>query len=148
VDETSRLIELTAGHTVSADDTLGARLADADLAILGAPRADYERYAAGIRVEYAHVDPDVFALVRRSVLDGFLNRPRLYLTDAMHDALDEPARANLQAELDQLVAHELDLQPPEDPPHTPWYVEVVGGAEATDPADTTDATDSTGPGPD
>jgi predicted metal-dependent HD superfamily phosphohydrolase len=150
VAETARLIELTAGHKVAADDVLGSLLADADLAILGASPADYERYAAGIRIEYAHVDPDVFALVRRSVLDGFLRRPRLFLTDEMHATLDAAARANLQAELDQLVAHDLDLEPPEVPAQTPWYVEVIEGAETVeaDGADGSERAESTGPGPD
>src|SRR5262249_11711100 len=53
IDETARLIELTAGHAVGATDRNGAVLADADLAILAAAPARYERYARGVRMEYS-----------------------------------------------------------------------------------------------
>src|SRR6185503_7621320 len=53
VREVARLIELTAGHVVVPGDANGAVLADADLAILGAPPARYDRYAAAVRKEYS-----------------------------------------------------------------------------------------------
>ena len=49
VAEVRRLVLLTAGHTVAPGDPDGALLCDADLAVLAAPPADYDRYAAAIR---------------------------------------------------------------------------------------------------
>lgn len=51
IAEVSRLILLTAGHTVTPGDRLGARLVSIDLSILGTDPAAYDAYAAGIRAE-------------------------------------------------------------------------------------------------
>lgn len=101
-DETVRLIELTAGHEVAAGDRNAMVLVDADLAILGAPREVYDRYAADIRAEYAHVDDDAYRAGRRAVLESFLARPRLFHTDTAHDRFDAPARDNLRREITAL----------------------------------------------
>ena len=44
----------------------------------------------------AHVPEDVFRERRAQLLRGFLARPRIYRTDAFHDALEARARENLQ----------------------------------------------------
>ena len=98
-DETARLIELTAGHEVASGDRNAMVLVDADLAILGAPPDEYDRYAAGIRDEYAHVGDDAFRSGRRAVLEPFLARPRLFRTDTAHERFDAPARENLRREI-------------------------------------------------
>lgn len=99
VAEVERLVLLTAGHEVAAGDADGAVLADADLAILGAPPERYARYAADVRAEYAHVPDDAWRTGRAAVLEGFLGRPRLYRTEAAHRRWDAAARRNLAAEL-------------------------------------------------
>lgn len=71
-DEVARLVRLTAGHTVDPDDRSGAVLVDADLWILSAPADRYDRYAAAVRAEYAHVPDDVWSTGRGQVLDRFL----------------------------------------------------------------------------
>jgi len=106
--EVARLVELTAGHQVprlddGREDDNGMLLVDADLAILGARRARYERYAAAIRLEYAHVDDDAYRAGRRAVLETFLARGSLYFTALMRDRCDEPARENLRWELVRLT---------------------------------------------
>jgi predicted metal-dependent HD superfamily phosphohydrolase len=77
-------------------------LLDADLAILGAPPSEYERYADAIRREYAHVPEPAFVTGRGRVLRGFLERERIYRTDAAHQRFDGPARRNLAWELERL----------------------------------------------
>jgi len=101
-DETARLIELTAGHVVEEGDRNAVVLVDADLAILGAPPADYDRYAADIRDEYGHVDDDAYRSGRRAILESFLARPRLFHTDTAHARFDGAARANLRREIASL----------------------------------------------
>ena len=98
-DEVVRLVLLTAGHEVEAGDRNGAVLVDADLSILGAPADRYERYVGDVRAEYAHVDDDAWRAGRSAVLRGFLDRPRLFVTDPYHDRLDAAAQRNLAGEL-------------------------------------------------
>ncbi len=99
VAEVARLVELTADHAVEPGDVNGAVLADADLTIFSAPPDRYARYATDVRAEYAHVDDDAWRRGRLAVLDAFLSRPRLYLTDRAHSMCDTAARRNLAAEL-------------------------------------------------
>ena len=110
------LIEATAGHTAgdTAGDTVDRDLADrdlaaqrailldADLAILGAEPQSYSAYVIGVRAEYFFVDDDQWQLGRGQILRGFLERPRIFATEYMHDQLDHRARANIQAELTTL----------------------------------------------
>ena len=86
----------------SDDDT--AMLLDADLAILGAEPAAYQAYVNGVRAEYAHVGPIEWRAGRAAVLQHFLDRPRLYVTDFMYTTRERRARANMGAELAALAA--------------------------------------------
>lgn len=100
--ETGRLIMLTKRHSTSAEDSDGCRLLDADLAILGAPTDEYERYARAIRQEYEWVPVDDYRRGRRRVLETFLQRPALYFTDAMREQREDRARENLRREIASL----------------------------------------------
>ncbi|MEY2403981.1 MAG: hypothetical protein QOD38_1532 [Acidimicrobiaceae bacterium] len=88
IDEVQRLIRLTAGHTVAADDEKGAMLINADLAILSAEPARYDRYARDVRAEYLHVDDESWRAGRTAVLQSLLAI-----------APDERARSNIVREL-------------------------------------------------
>jgi predicted metal-dependent HD superfamily phosphohydrolase len=99
VDEVRRLVLLTAGHEVPPGDRDGALLCDADLAILASPAADYERYTAAIRREYAHVPDSAFRAGRAVVLDHLLALPRLFHTPPLAQQWERPARHNLEREL-------------------------------------------------
>ncbi len=76
-----------------------AALLDADLSILGADAPVYDAYARAIRVEHAHVPEDRFRAGRAAVLDGFLARDRLFLTEAGRARYEAAARENLAREL-------------------------------------------------
>jgi predicted metal-dependent HD superfamily phosphohydrolase len=99
IEETVRLILLTKSHTATAEDHLGRLLLDADLAILGAAPDAYDRYAAAIRQEYAWVSEEAYRKGRADVLRRFLERPRIYCTNALHDRCEQQARHNLNREL-------------------------------------------------
>jgi predicted metal-dependent HD superfamily phosphohydrolase len=88
---------------VAAGDADGAVVADCDLSILGAAPDRYDRYAADVRAEYAHLDDDTWRTGRAAVLRGFLDRERLYLTDRAHRWWEEQARDNLARELENLL---------------------------------------------
>jgi len=93
------LVLATKGHRAEGDDADTALLLDIDLAILGTSYGRFGEYGRQIRAEYAHVDEAAFRAGRRRVLESFLQRPRIYLTEAFHDALEPRARENLQRAL-------------------------------------------------
>ncbi|MFI7213549.1 metal-dependent phosphohydrolase [Micromonospora maritima] len=97
-----RLVLLTAGHAVGPDDPDGALLCDADLAVLAAPPDGYDRYAAAIRREYAHVPEPDFRAGRATVLRQLLALPALYRLPEAHARWEDAARANLARELARL----------------------------------------------
>lgn len=100
-EEVARLILLTKTHETSRNDPPGCALLDADLAILAAPPAEYDAYAAAIRREYDWVPEAQFRRGRRGVLERFLARPTIYRTEQMRP--QEPlARANLAREIASL----------------------------------------------
>ncbi len=111
------LILATAGHLLphdtSADgndtadvaDTVDtALLLDADLAILGADPGGYQAYVNGVRAEYSHVDHEHWRAGRTAVLQRFLDRPRLFVTEYMFTSYEHRARANIEAEVATLRA--------------------------------------------
>jgi predicted metal-dependent HD superfamily phosphohydrolase len=108
VAEVARLVRLTARHEVGEDDRNGAVLCDADLAVLGADPGRYAGYAAGVRVEYAHVGEQGFATGRAEVLRGLLAHDPLFRTPTAQQRWSERARANLEAELRWLTPDGVD----------------------------------------
>ncbi|WP_328462850.1 metal-dependent phosphohydrolase [Actinoplanes sp. NBC_00393] len=101
--EVARLVGLTAGHATGEDDPDGELLCDADLAILASAADRYAHYTSAIRREYAHVPDDAFRAGRTQVLQELLRLPAIYRLAPIHDEWESRARANLQAELDELA---------------------------------------------
>lgn len=99
VAETSRLIRMTKTHETRRGDISGCYLLDADLAVLGAPIAEYDRYASAIRKEYDWVPEVAYRAGRRCVLQNFLRRPTIYLTEFIASWSEAMARENLSREL-------------------------------------------------
>jgi predicted metal-dependent HD superfamily phosphohydrolase len=81
-----------------------ALLLDVDLAILGAPAALFDAYEQQIVREYQAVPVAAFRSNRRRILQGFLDRPRIYHTAAFHDTREAQARANLGRSIQALAA--------------------------------------------
>jgi len=104
VTEVARLVRLTETHRPEPEDTGGCALSDADLAILAADQDRYEEYAATVRVEYPHVPDDLFVIGRAAVLEDLLAKPCLFHTAYARERWEEPARANVSAELARLAA--------------------------------------------
>jgi predicted metal-dependent HD superfamily phosphohydrolase len=100
------MIIATAGHLADGPGTADvdsdrdtAILLDADLAILGAEPGAYLAYVNGVRAEYGHVEDGQWATGRSAVLQRFLDRRRLFITEYMYSAFEHRARANIEAEL-------------------------------------------------
>ena len=96
------MIRATAHTPIEAVDNDTAILLDADLAILSAEEKRYARYAADVRKEYAWVEELAYRAGRAKVLESFLNRPRIYLTERMYAVAEDAARKNLAAEIEKL----------------------------------------------
>ncbi len=102
IDAAAALVRATAGHELPQefpqdwrDDA--AIFLDLDMAVLGAPPAEYDAYEAGIAAEYIPVyGRDRFLAGRAAFLRGMLGRGRLFHTEHFHQRLDTLARANLQ----------------------------------------------------
>lgn len=93
------LVLATLEHTAPPGDHLADALLDADLAILGADPAGYERYRLAVRAEYAHVTDADWRVGRAAVLRSLLAREPLYRTAAARDRWAVLARRNLVGEL-------------------------------------------------
>lgn len=104
VAEAERLVLLTATHAADPADPTGALLCDADLAILAADPADYDRYTAAVRREYAHVPDEAFRAGRAAVLRSLLALPVLYRVVPLAAEWERRARANLGRELTLIQA--------------------------------------------
>lgn len=103
-----RMIEATATHIVPDLPDEGARrdaalFLDMDLAILGAPPAQFDAYEAAVRKEYAWVGDDAWRSGRAAVLTNFLGRSNVYATRLFRQMYESQARQNLQRSLDKLV---------------------------------------------
>lgn len=103
------LIELTARHgqlgPTDLDDDVhpkdARRFLDCDMAILGAPAAEFDAYDRGIADEYrGHVPGWLFKRNRRRFLRALLGHERIFLSDFFHERLDAAARANLRRVLE------------------------------------------------
>jgi predicted metal-dependent HD superfamily phosphohydrolase len=98
VARVENLVLTTIEHDAPADDHLATALLDADLAILGAPEAQYAVYAEAVRQEYAKYPDDVWREGRIAVLEGMLART-LYRSEAARTRWATTAEKNLTAEL-------------------------------------------------
>ncbi len=101
-DEVARLIRLTAGHAVEAEDRLGEIVVSIDLAILGAPPAEYDTYAAAVRAEYAHLSDEAWRTGRPRVLQHFLDAAVIFPDPDLRARFETQARANLAREIAEL----------------------------------------------
>lgn len=75
---------------------------DLDLAILGAPPERFDEYEHEVRAEYASVPVLLFRRGRRTILESFLARPRIYHTPPFYRARERQARENLERSIGKL----------------------------------------------
>jgi len=106
---TIRLIEATARHAIpaglSGDEAADMALfLDMDLSILGASPSDFDAYEAGVRHEYREIPEAAFRDGRAAILESFLARDALYLSDWGRARFEEAARENLKRSITTLRA--------------------------------------------
>lgn len=98
VAEVARLVLVTRDHAPNQGDAAGARVSDADLAILGAEPADYLASVASLRAESPGVSEDTWRNERLAGLAGLLGGAPLFHTAEGRGRWEARARANLAAE--------------------------------------------------
>jgi predicted metal-dependent HD superfamily phosphohydrolase len=99
VNRTRGLISATKGHQANGLGFDAKVFLDADLSILGKPRQAYLEYSRAVRREYGWVPMSLYREKRRQVLEDFLTRPRIYLTDDISAQFEAQARQNLAHEI-------------------------------------------------
>jgi predicted metal-dependent HD superfamily phosphohydrolase len=104
-ERVARLIGLTSRHGELAPADLGEgpdaddarHFLDCDMAVLGAPPAEFDAYHRGIAAEFRDRAPGwLFRMERRRFLKSLLARERIYLSEFFHARLDAAARSNLR----------------------------------------------------
>lgn len=96
-----QLILATKSHSSEADMDTHYFL-DADLSVLGADAAAYDKYAVNIRKEYAVYPDEVYRAGRKKVLKHFIDMERIFKTDHFYRKFEERAKENLRRELHSL----------------------------------------------
>ena len=99
IQAVEHFILATKRHDASETSPEALAFLDADLAILGSDRARYEQYVQQVREEYSYVPEPMFRGARAAILDGFLARPRIYMTDELYERFEGRARENIEWEL-------------------------------------------------
>jgi predicted metal-dependent HD superfamily phosphohydrolase len=104
-DEIARVRQLIMAtvHAAQAETPDEALLLDIDLSILGADEATFDEYDRAIRVEYEWVPEAAYRLARAAVLQGFLQRERIFQTAAYRDR-ESIARRTIEGALERLRA--------------------------------------------
>lgn len=98
VAEVVRLVLVTIDHRPIPGDAAGARVSDADLAVLGAEPARYRESLRALRAEAAGMDEKTWRATRRAALAAFAATTPLFHTALGNSWWEDPARVNLAAE--------------------------------------------------
>ncbi len=115
IERADTLIQATAKHQLPHDwppESDAGYFLDMDLAVLGSAPQRYQRYAADVREEYAHLAPSLWQAGRTRVLQNMLTRCKrgeLYNTAWGQRQFAAAAQANMLGELQQLT-----MQPQEN----------------------------------
>ncbi|WP_116113951.1 HD domain-containing protein [Amycolatopsis ruanii] len=102
VSRVEELVLATLTHAAPDGDLTAQALLDADLAILGAGEATYDRYRTAVRAEYAPISTELWRAGRSAVLADLLAREPLYATAAARLRWEAAAKVNLARELASL----------------------------------------------
>jgi predicted metal-dependent HD superfamily phosphohydrolase len=98
-----RALILATGHAAPPTDHDARYVVDADLSILGAAPADFDRYEIQVREEYRFLSEAEWRAGRARLLRGFLDHPQLFLTGEFA-VFEASARANLARSIRRLEA--------------------------------------------
>lgn len=103
VDEVARLVLITQEHNPRPEDEAGARVNDADLAVLGSAPDRYARYTKQVRTEFRDIPDERFSQGRATILTKLLRQGTLFRTPAAANRWEQQAQHNLRTELAHLT---------------------------------------------
>ena len=103
VSEVCRLVMVTVHHSPTPDDPAGARVSDADLAVLGSDATAYAASVAALRAEATGTPEDVWRETRLARLAELLTSEPLFHTATGRHRWLFRARTNLLAEQQELL---------------------------------------------
>jgi predicted metal-dependent HD superfamily phosphohydrolase len=101
--ERVRALILATRHAAPPEEHDARYVVDADLSILGAAPAEFDRYEIQVREEYRFRSDSEWRTGRARLLRAFLDHPRLFLTPDFA-VFEAPARANLARSIARLEA--------------------------------------------
>lgn len=136
VDRVAQLVTALERHAPVPGDDDCAVLCDADLAMLAAEPQRYRAYLADVRAEYAHIPVEEFVRARIAILGRLAQRPRLF-GSPLGRSWEEPARQNLNAELQRLERELAAIEADPDRRVTAPDASSTPGASETSPGDAT-----------
>lgn len=90
-------------HTAVPADPDICFLLDIDLSGLGQSENIFDKHGLQIRKEYEWVPERLFASKRTAILQSFLNRPNIYLTQSFRSKYEAQARQNIIRAITQLA---------------------------------------------
>ena len=99
LEQIKQLIISTKSHDILIDNFDNCLLLDADLGVLAASHEQYIRYTHAIREEYKIYPDFLYKKGRKKVLQHFLERARIYFTEAFQAQHEMDARQNLESEI-------------------------------------------------
>ena len=99
-EEVFNLIIETKTHQTNCEEN--ALFIDADLAILGSSKKNYQEYILNIRKEYAHYSDKIYKNSRKKVLESFLKEERIYKSKHFYEYFEEQAKSNIKSEINSL----------------------------------------------
>lgn len=100
--EVVQKIVLATSHHHPVNTVDEAVAVDADLAILGSPKARFDEYDRQIRKEYKHIANEEFIDGRAHIFEAFLSRRVIYRSPLLHALAEQRARENLTAGVGRL----------------------------------------------
>src|SRR3989344_1609799 len=89
-------------HTEIPFDYESQLLLDIDLSILGKSESEFDEYENGIRKEYDFVSDEDFRNGRGEILEKFIKRPSIYITDRFRERYESKAIKNLERSIEKL----------------------------------------------
>lgn len=90
---------LTTKHNTIPKEMESKFLVDIDLSTLGKPLKEFNKYSSDIRKEYSFSTEDIYRNGRKKILQAFLDKDSIYLTDFFRDKYELQARNNIASEL-------------------------------------------------
>lgn len=104
-EESSKKVKeliLSTKHNVIPEGIDGKILLDIDLSIFGKSQKKFDGYESNIWKEYSWVPEDKFREGRSAILQMFLDKNSIYLTDFFKDKYEAQARINLERSIEKL----------------------------------------------